>query len=256
MSHGASTSANASKRLKILNYIKKQNVNVLDTSKSKEWDQFFTPSSLAVSLVKKTESILVARGYDFSSLTLFEPCGKGAFFDAFPQSNQKIAMEIDEVLARKHFKLGDFLKTSPKELKLHQKKTTVIITNPPFSKALKFFNHSCVFADVICMIVPVSFRSPSTVCKLNSSYHLLADINLNGISFSHKLSMVDIRCCFQIWEKKRNRRPFHPSLLFKIDDWKFDRKHPILWLINRTSLRYVGTVMLKQPIQKGSFQFV
>ena len=86
-----------------------------------------------------------------------------------------------------------------------------MIGNPPFGKissiAIRFFNHSAKWANVIAFIIPRTFRKPSVQNKLNSMYHLIYDEDVTTKPCCFTPQMM-VKCCFQIWEKKDIERPF------------------------------------------------
>jgi hypothetical protein len=103
------------------------------------------------------------------------------------------------------------------------KNNILVIGNPPFGKissiAIKFFNHSAKFSNVIAFIVPRTFRRVSVQNKLNKMFHLIydEDVSTNPCCFIPKMM---VKCCFQIWEKKEIERPYI-NLETKHDDWIF-----------------------------------
>ena len=55
----------------------------------------------------------------------------------------------------------------------------MVVGNPPSDKvssvAMKFFNHSAEWSDVIAYIIPRTFRRPSVQNKLDTRFHLVYD---------------------------------------------------------------------------------
>jgi hypothetical protein len=99
----------------------------------------------------------------------------------------------------------------------------LVVGNPPFGRvsslAIKFFNHAGRWADVIAFIIPRTFRRTSVQNKLDLNYHLIhdSDIPMTPCSFYPKMS---VKCCFQIWEKKKKPREI-VSLPTSHRDWTF-----------------------------------
>lgn len=85
----------------------------------------------------------------------------------------------------------------------------LVIGNPPFGKisslAVKFFNKSAEYADVIAFIVPRTFKRVSIQNRLNLNFHLTYNIDLpmSPCCFEPKMGA---KCCFQIWKKKNIKR--------------------------------------------------
>lgn len=90
---------------------------------------------------------------------LYDPFrGKGAFYNNFPEGNEKHWSEIEE---GKNF--YDF-----------KKKVDWIISNPPYSDYTKVMNHSYELASNICYLVPLN--------KITSSWGRVLDLdNFGGI---------------------------------------------------------------------------
>jgi len=84
----------------------------------------------------------------------------------------------------------------------------LVIGNPPFGRvsslAIKFFNYSATWANVIAFIIPRTFRKISVQNKLDNMFHLVYDeeISNNPCCFSPQMM---VKCCFQIWEKKNKK---------------------------------------------------
>ena len=148
---------------------------------------------------------------------IVEPsAGNGSFLNQI-QSKDKIGLDISpehsDILQQDFF---DYF--PPKD-----KKNILVIGNPPFGKnsslAVRFFNHSAEWANVIAFIVPRTFRKTSIQNRLNTMFHLIFDEETSEkpCCFYPKMNA---KCCFQIWEKKTNKRtPVY--LETKHEDWEF-----------------------------------
>jgi len=103
------------------------------------------------------------------------------------------------------------------------RKNILVIGNPPFGKvssiAIKFFNHSSKWANVIAFIIPKTFRKISVQNKLDKSFHLIYDEDIPTKPCHFTPNMM-VKCCFQIWEKKDIVRPY-VNLSTKHTDWEF-----------------------------------
>jgi len=104
----------------------------------------------------------------------------------------------------------------------------LVIGNPPFGRvsslAIKFFNHSAKWANVIAFIIPRTFRKISVQNKLDNMFYLVYDEEIpnNPCCFSPKMM---VKCCFQIWEKKETKRPFIDLPTIHAD-WEFLKLGP------------------------------
>ena len=82
----------------------------------------------------------------------------------------------------------------------------MVIGNPPFGKissfAVRFFNKSAEYAEVIAFIVPRTFKRVSVQNRLNLNFHLIynEDLPMKPCCFEPKMGA---KCCFQIWKKKK-----------------------------------------------------
>ena len=98
-----------------------------------------------------------------------------------------------------------------------------MIGNPPFGRvsslAIKFFNHSAKWATVIAFIIPRTFRKISVQNRLDDRFHLVYDEEIPNkpCCFTPEMS---VKCCFQIWEKKENKRELL-ELPKTHNDWGF-----------------------------------
>jgi hypothetical protein len=164
---------------------------------TKYMDQFYTKDEIAVKCFEKLQEYINIGEYQ----NILEPsAGKGAFFKLLPVSTRygiDIEPKYDGVVC------CDFFNYEPKP------ETYLVIGNPPFGKvsslAVKFFNKSAEFADVIAFIVPRTFKRVSIQNQLSLSFHLIYndDLPQKPCCFEPKM---DAKCCFQIWVKKTEPR--------------------------------------------------
>ena len=176
-------------------------------------DKFYTISSYSKICIEKVFELYNKSDFDL----IIEPsAGNGSFYNQIENDN-KIGLDIspeDENILKMNF----FDYTPPQN-----KKNILVIGNPPFGKissiAIKFFNHSSKWANVIAFIIPRTFRRFSVQNKLNNNFHLIydSDVPLNPCCFTPKLN---VKCCFQIWHRQNNIRPVI-NLEKKHDDWDF-----------------------------------
>lgn len=176
-------------------------------------DKFYTLPSCSKKCIDKVFSL-----YDISSFDLIvEPsAGNGSFFNQI-DSKEKIGLDIEPDSANV-IKM-DFFDYSPP----CDKKNILVIGNPPFGRvsslAIKFFNHAAKWTNVIAFIIPRTFRRLSVQNKLNKQFHLVfdEDVATTPCQFTPKMM---VKCCFQIWEKKKEEREI-VELPTKHDDWEF-----------------------------------
>jgi len=176
-------------------------------------DKFYTIPKISKKCIESVGLI-----YDWSKWELVvEPsAGNGSFFNVIP-SDKKIGIDISP--ENQDIIEQDFFTYKP----LSSIKDILVIGNPPFGKvsslAIKFFNYASNWATVIAFIIPRTFRRISVHNKLNQNFHLVfdEDIPTNPCSFTPRMM---VKCCFQIWEKREEKREFHDLPTSHID-WDF-----------------------------------
>jgi hypothetical protein len=146
---------------------------------------------------------------------IIEPsAGNGAFLKKLPINSIGIDISPEHNSIIKY----DFL-----EWKCIYSGKILTIGNPPFGKnnslSLRFFNKAAEYSDCIAFILPKTFRRPSIQNKLNLSFHLVKDVDIpiTPCSFTPKMN---VKCCFQVWEKKN----FYRSKIIlptSHNDWDF-----------------------------------
>lgn len=158
-------------------------------------DKFYTIPSYSKKCIAKVFEL-----YDKSSFDLIiEPsAGNGSFLKQLNCEN-KIGLDIspeDQNIVKMNF----FDYTPPRHVN-----NSLVIGNPPFGKvsstAIKFFNHSAKWTNVIAFIIPRTFRRPSVQNKLDKRFHLVYDEDVSTKPCCFTPQMM-VKCCFQIWEKK------------------------------------------------------
>jgi len=176
-------------------------------------DKFYTIPQISKKCIESVGLI-----YDWSKWELVvEPsAGNGSFFNVIP-SDKKIGIDISP--ENQDIIEQDFFTYKPPS----SIKDILVIGNPPFGKvsslAIKFFNYASNWATVIAFIIPRTFRRISVHNKLNQNFHLVfdEDIPTNPCSFTPRMM---VKCCFQIWEKREEKREFHDLPTSHID-WDF-----------------------------------
>jgi predicted RNA methylase len=162
-------------------------------------DKFYTKKELAIDLISKVE----LNNFDI----VVDPCcGDGSFYSNINHQNKigiDILPHIDGVI--KH----DFLTWDYSCIKSDRSKV-LVISNPPFGKqgslAMNFIKRCSEFADTIGFILPLSFAKPSVKNKIPEYYHLEYEEILPEDSYLLDGENYDVKCVFQIWKKKSEKR--------------------------------------------------
>jgi hypothetical protein len=166
---------------------------------SRELDQFYTNPDYAKELLQIIKDTIDFTEFDF----IVEPsAGTGSFYQILDE-DKRIGLDIEPKCAG--VLQQNFLSWSaPLFVNI------ITIGNPPFGKnsslAVKFFNHSASFSNVIAFIVPRTFRKKSLTNRLNDNMHLVFDKDCPPNSFIHNDLPYDVPCCFQIWIKDDKKR--------------------------------------------------
>jgi hypothetical protein len=168
-------------------------------------EQYYTPKPLALELVAQIEKVLGP----LAGKTVLEPAGgTGAFIEAVKSVGVSKVISFDIEPLHDSVSVGDFL-----EQEINQK-NLITISNPPFGRnnslSIPFFNHAAEASDAICFIVPRSWRKWSVTNRLNLSFELAFDIDLDidyvDAEGSPLSSKTHLATCFQIWKKTNKPR--------------------------------------------------
>lgn len=172
-------------------------------------DQFYTKEEIAKKCYNKLKNICNIENFDF----LLEPsAGKGSFFKLLDE-NKRIGIDLEPKY--EGIKKQDYLDFIPEKNKKY-----LVIGNPPFGKicslAIKFFNKSSQFSDIIAFIIPRTFKRVSVQNKLSLNFELIynEDLPLNPCCFEPEMGA---KCCFQIW-----KRTDSPRKIIKYDKTHID----------------------------------
>jgi hypothetical protein len=181
-------------------------------------DKFYTIPTCSKKCIDKICELYDIKKWDL----IVEPsAGNGSFLNQIP-SNNKIGIDISP--EQPNIIKQDFFDYSPPS----NKTNILVIGNPPFGRvsslAIKFFNYSATWANVIAFIIPRTFRKISVQNKLDNMFHLVYDeeISNNPCCFSPQMM---VKCCFQIWEKKKTKRQVI-DLPTTHTDWEFLKLGP------------------------------
>lgn len=195
---------------KMIKYSKEDN--------DRKLDKFYTLPACSKKCIDK-----ICELYDISKWDLIvEPsAGNGSFLNQIP-SNDKIGIDIlpeqEDIIKQ------DFFDYCPPP----NKSNILVIGNPPFGRvsslAIKFFNYSAKWANVIAFIIPRTFRKISVQNKLDDTFHLVFDETIPNNPCCFRPPMM-AKCCFQIWERKEMKREI-VKLPTTHADWEFLRLGP------------------------------
>lgn len=179
-------------------------------------DKFYTNPDYAKHCINVLDEKYKLEYFDY----IIEPsAGSGSFYNNITHIN-KIGLDIEpespDILSL------DYFNFNPDEM-INGYKNVLTIGNPPFgrvsSQAVRFFNKSAEFSNVIAFIIPRTFRKISIQNKLNLNFHLVHDEETpqSPCVFSPKMS---VKCCFQIWVRKEVQREII-NLSICHPDWEF-----------------------------------
>jgi hypothetical protein len=181
-------------------------------------DKFYTAPACSKKCIDKICEMYDIAKWDF----IVEPsAGNGSFLNQIP-SNDKIGIDISP--EQPNIIRQDFFDYSPPP----NKSNILVIGNPPFGRvsslAIRFFNYSANWANVIAFIIPRTFRKVSVQNKLNNMFHLVYDEEIPNSPCCFSPRMM-VKCCFQIWEKRETARPL-VELPTAHADWDFLKLGP------------------------------
>ena len=154
-------------------------------------DQFYTNSDVVDSCISTID-------FDDYDIIIEPSAGDGAFYNKI--TGEKIGIDLeprmDGLIQQNYLEFDRFIFTDKKIL---------VIGNPPFGKnsslALKFFNHSAIFADTIAFILPRTFRKVSVINRLSEKFNLVLENKLPKNSFHLPDGKVyDVPCVWQVWK--------------------------------------------------------
>jgi len=182
-------------------------------------DKFYTIPAISEKCLNT-----IGTKYDWSRWDLVvEPsAGNGSFLSKIP-STKKVGIDI----APEHADIirKDFFEYAPPS----GHSNILVVGNPPFGRvsslALKFFNHSAEWCNVIAFIIPKTFRRVSLQNRLHRKFHLIHDEEIPSDPCSFTPPM-QVKCCFQIWEKKAEDRDI-VKLTTTHADWDFLSNGPL-----------------------------
>jgi hypothetical protein len=168
-------------------------------------EQYYTPLSLARTLVEYVEQVL---GPLKGKLVLEPAGGTGSFVEAALAKGAQQVISFDIEPLHDGVQHGNFLDQS---LNLEN---LITISNPPFGRnnslSIPFFNHAASVSEAICFIVPRSWRKWSVTNRLDLSFELVFDKDLDIDYMDSSGELVSdksrLATCFQIWKKTSSAR--------------------------------------------------
>jgi predicted RNA methylase len=182
-------------------------------------DKFYTIPTIAEKCLNTIGSIY---DWDMWNLVVEPSAGNGSFLSQIP-STKKIGIDISpehtDIIKQDFF---DY--QSPPGVS-----NILVVGNPPFGRvsslAVKFFNHAAEWCKVIAFIIPKTFRRISLQNRLHRKFHLIKDDDIPSDPCAFNPPM-QVKCCFQIWEKKAEDRELI-KLSTKHADWEFLHLGPL-----------------------------
>ena len=156
-------------------------------------DQFYTKDEIAEKYYNIVKTFVDLNDYDI----ILEPsAGKGAFYKLFPE-DKRVGLDLEP-------KYNGIQEKDYFDYIIDNDKKYIVIGNPPFGKissiAVKFFNKSAEFADIIAFILPRTFKRVSIQNQLSLNFKLIFndDLPLKPCCFE---PIMNAKCSFQIWKK-------------------------------------------------------
>lgn len=168
-------------------------------------EQYYTPADLADQLTE----LMLAAVPNWHSRTFLEPAGgTGSFVDALSRKGAESILSVDTDPKHPRVKESNFLEFDPGV------KNLVTISNPPFGRnnalSVPFFNHAAKYSSHIGFLVPRSWRKWSVTNRLDLSFSLIQDIDVQVVYQDSQGEQITghnhLRTCFQIWEKQPTER--------------------------------------------------
>ncbi len=168
-------------------------------------EQYYTPPPTADSIIER----VLDKFPDSASRSWIEPAGgTGTFIDAARRHGVQDVLSFDIEPHHPEVQLGNFLE---QHLNVSD---AVSIGNPPFGRnnslSIPFFNHCAKYSDLICFIVPRSWRKWTVINRLDSSFHLVDDydltinyVDVEGMPLSEKSVLKTV---VQTWKREEHLR--------------------------------------------------
>lgn len=214
-------------------------------------DQFYTKKSVAKQCI---DSIFKTLPETSDYLWIEPSAGSGSFYNSLPKKIKRIGIDVDPKSEGiiKH----DFLEWNCPITK--EGKQVIVFGNPPFGRqsslAKKFIKKSCLIADIIAFILPLSFTKPSMFGAFDLQFHCLLSEELEKNAFLLNDVEYNVPCVFQIWRKQDENRkvdkkiePIGFQYVSKTEDYHI--------AVRRVGI-YAGQAFLKGDYSPSSHYFL
>ena len=168
-------------------------------------EQYYTPPTTANSIIER----VLNKFPESARRSWIEPAGgAGTFIDVARRHGVQDVISFVIEPHHPEVQLGNFLE---QHLDVSE---AVSIGNPPFGRnnslSIPFFNHCAKYSDLICFIVPRSWRKWTVINRLDSSFHLVDDydltinyVDVEGMPLSKKSVLKTV---VQTWKKEERHR--------------------------------------------------
>ena len=173
---------------------------------AKKLDQFFTQDEVAARCLSSILAIVKQLEYDLDKIRILEPsAGDGAFIRAADSKGiGSYAYDIDA--KQSYIKQNDFIDGGVIS-NLPGKDKLITVGNPPFGKraklAVSFINKAFEYSDTVAFILPLQFEKYSAQKQINDLADLVYSEKLDENSFLFQGENYSVRCCLQIWTKRK-----------------------------------------------------
>lgn len=167
-------------------------------------EQYYTPPGLADQIIARVCGQIESP----TARSFLEPAGgTGSFVEAAKSLGFKRIESMDIEPKHPDVQEGNFL-TSNLELA-----NAICVTNPPFGRnnslSVPFFNKAAQYSDVIAFIVPRSWRKWSVLNRLDLSFQLVDDWDLDMDYVDDQGNSThgvgNLRTCVQVWKRDGSR---------------------------------------------------
>lgn len=132
-------------------------------------------------------------------------------------------------------------------------RTDLVLTNPPFGRgaslASKFLNKAALDSDHLAFVLPQTFRKASVLDRIDQDFWPVFDSDLPDQNFRlPDGSIRNVKTCFQLWERREERRPKLRSLVSTHDFFEAVEPHEATYAF-RTQGCKAGQVLpaMKNP---------
>lgn len=164
-------------------------------------EQYYTPQETAAQVLDR---LLELRPHLATSSWLEPAGGSGCFIDALAARGITDVVSFDIEPHHPQVQKANFIDQSTTFV------ADVAVGNPPFGRnnalSIPFFNKCAQSCDVICFIVPRSWRKWSVTNRLNLDFALIQDYDLqiNYVDVEGKTLSDNshLRTCVQTWERQ------------------------------------------------------